>query len=294
MFWIVMTKDTIYRIPKPQELGILFGSLPERMLEEFFTDNPKALKDFDETMLNLVSPSLVPNIAAPVVEQFFNQSLFTRQKLIPSRLEKLMPEYQYTEYTSETAKQLGKMIAAIPGMRMKSGASPMVIDNYVRGWTGTLGQYALQVADKALYAAGVAPEPVKPTATLADIPVIKAFVIRYPSATAQSIQDFQDKVADLERVQNTIRQLAKNGDVEASQKEALLAQNNGEMISLSGMAESIGAQHKMIRLIYRNPNMKPVEKRQLIDQLYNNMILISRQGNKLAEEVEKMTKGKRK
>jgi hypothetical protein len=40
LFWIVFTDDHIYRIPKPHSAGIMFGSLPERMLEAFESDTP--------------------------------------------------------------------------------------------------------------------------------------------------------------------------------------------------------------------------------------------------------------
>lgn len=33
IFWIIPTKDTLIKIPKPFELGILFGTVPERMLQ---------------------------------------------------------------------------------------------------------------------------------------------------------------------------------------------------------------------------------------------------------------------
>jgi len=287
LFWIVMTKDHIFRIPKPFEMGILFGSMPERALEAFFTDNPSAFKDFNDTMVQAFTPAYVPTAALPFLEHFANRSTLTGGPIIPARLEKIMPEYQYTEYTSESAKILGKFVAAIPGGRQSNFASPILLENYIRAWTGNLGRYALQMADQLLLASGAVPDPVKPTATLADIPAIKAFVIRFPSASTQSITDFYDKYAESQKVRNTIRLLAKQGDFEAFEKELLLDENQSKLVSLDGVRKALGAQMKFIHMVNKNKDMTPIEKRQVIDSLYYNMIDIANFGNALADEVEK-------
>jgi hypothetical protein len=46
LFWIVMTDEHVYRIPKPFEIGVIFGSVPERMLDKFAADDPEAFKHF--------------------------------------------------------------------------------------------------------------------------------------------------------------------------------------------------------------------------------------------------------
>lgn len=292
LFWIVMTDDHIYRIPKPQELGVIFGTLPERVLEKFFTDNPKAMSDFTGTLSALLTPSAIPNIASPVIEQYFNRSLFTGHNIVPAQFEKILPAYHYNEYTTETGKALGKMIGAIPGVGdigkdNVTLKSPMVLENYIRAWSGNLGMYALKVADAGLTKAGVFPDPVKPTSTLADIPFIKAFVVRYPAATAQSIQDFHDRFKKSETVIQTIHHLASIGDAENMQKEFTLQENQDKLVNLGGIRDGLNHQTKLISLIYRNPQIAPDEKRQLIDGLYYGMIQEAKMGNELFTEIEK-------
>jgi hypothetical protein len=75
--WIVFTDEHIYRIPKAHSAGIIFGSLPERMLEAYESDNPGALKDLEKSILSTFVPNMIPTIAAPIVDQFANRSLFT-------------------------------------------------------------------------------------------------------------------------------------------------------------------------------------------------------------------------
>lgn len=293
LFWIFMTKDQIYRVPKPQELGILFGSGAERALDAFFTDNPNAYKEFGKTIGGVLTPSMIPDVISTPMEHYFNKSFFTGGPIVPKAMEKILPEYQYTEYTTESAKLLGKFVAAVPGGKELSIASPSVIDNYVRSWSGTLGTYILQLADQALIKSGAVPDPVKPASTLSDIPFIKAFAVRYPSASAQSIQDFYDRHEENKKVVDTIRYLAKTGDFDNMQKELALAENQPKLIALDGMKDALSNQMKFIHMVAKNKDMKPDEKRQIIDGAYYTMIQVAGQGNQLFDEIEKSLKSKR-
>lgn len=288
IFWIVMTKDHIFRIPKPFELGVMFGSVPERTLDAFADQNPRAFQALSKSMANAFLPGFMPTAATPILEQATNYSFFRNAPLVSSRAEKLLPEYQYNDYTSEFTKSIGRLVGSFPGMHDSSAASPAVIDNYVRQWTGGTGTYAMQIADAALRKAGVLPDPVRPAATLADIPVVKAFMVRYPSAQAQSIQDFDERSKKAEMTVNTIKFLAQQGDFESSLKEMTIGEDT--MLRLNGMQQALATQNKMIHMINQNPNVTPEEKRQLIDSIYYQMIEISRTGNDMLDRVDKQLK----
>lgn len=289
LFWIVMTKDHIYRIPKPFELGIIFGSGVERMLDAMAGQmDAKDLKEFLTTTGGGLIPNFIPSGISPVVEHVTNHSFFNGHSLIPSNLEKMLPEYQYTEYNSELTKAIGHIVGTVPGVKNTSIASPMVIDNYLRAWTGGLGNYALQVADAGLRKTGVLPDPVKPESTLADIPVIKAFVVRYPSASAESIQRFREDFGDREKAFNTMVQLAKQGDFDASQR--VMQMNPQAMVRMTQMNNALSQQSQLIRLVYKNPDIAPDEKRQLIDATYYNMIEMTKMGNQMLKQVDQALK----
>lgn len=285
-----INKGTIYRIPKPMELGIVFGTLPERVLSAFFTDNPHAFKDFSDAIMKALVPSLVPDAVAPVIEQYFNKSFFTGNDVIPHHLKEVSPEYQFVNYTSDTAKTLGKLIATVD--KQNQMASPVILDNYIRSWGGSLGQYTVQLADMALRKAGVAEDIVKPTATLSDIPFIKAFTVRFPTAGAASIQDFYDNYKESDTVFKTIKHLAKQGDFESMQKELALQENQEKMIRLDGIKDALANQNATIRMIDKMPDMSADEKRQMIDGIYLGMIEIAKEGNKTYRELKKAAKEK--
>lgn len=295
LFWIVLTKDHIYRIPKPFELGLVFGSVPERLLDQLKDAKPEAYKGLMKSITNVFGMNTMPTVAAPILEQMTNHSFFTDRPLIPSNLEKLLPEYQYTPYTTEFTKALGQIVGAVPNMKERSGgllpnvresdaASPVVIDNYIRGWSGTLGVYAVQIADAALRKSGVLPDPVKPEPALADIPVIKAFVVRYPSAQAQSIADFNEHYKHSKMTVDTVTYLARQGDADAAVKEANLDPIN--MIKLDAILEGIGNAQRVVQIVYKNPNFPPEEKRQIIDATYMQMIEMANAGEQMLGKIK--------
>ena len=298
LFWIFITKDHIYRIPKPFELGVVFGSGVERILDRTIGNNPDAFDKFSKSVMDVITPNVMPTALQPMVEQFANRSTMNDRTLIPKDQEKNLPEYQYTPYTTELTKKLGQMISAFPGMRDQAvgpGApfgpaaraltTPVLMENYIRAWTGGLGTYMLQLADFGLRKTGTLPDPIKPASTLADIPVVKAFIVRYPSASAQSIQDFYDQHETTKKFYDTWHAKAEEGDVEAM--ERIQAAGGPMMFArLDAIKEVLTEHSKFVRDINKNQSIKPEEKRQLIDSTYFNMIEIGKAGKQMLREAE--------
>lgn len=302
MFWIVMTKNHIYRIPKPFELGVVFGSGVERILDSTIGNNPEAFDKFSKSVFDIITPNVTPTAFQPLVEQYANRSTMNDRTLIPKDQEKNLPEYQYTPYTTELTKKLGQVISAFPGMReaatgpgapfgpaARAVTTPILMENYIRAWTGGLGTYVLQAADAGLRKTGALPDPIKPASTLADIPVVKAFVVRYPSASAQSIQDFYDQHEVTKKFYDTWLGKAQDGDVDAMTR---IQAAGGPMMfmRLDAIKETLTEHSKLVRDINKNQSIKSEEKRQLIDSLYGNMIEIGKAGKQMLRDSEKALK----
>jgi len=281
-----INRGTIWKIPKVQDTGVAFGSSVERFLEYAHKNDPKALKDFMDTLGDSVIPGVVPNIAIPALETFNNKSTFTGAPIVPGHLEGTLPEVQYTDYTTESAKLLGKIIPPVPFGELKLN-SPMVIENLIRAWSGGMGMYALQIADKALEVAGIAIPPPRPTKTLADMPVIKAFVVRFPQANVQSIVDFRERFNQSQEIFKSIKVMAAKGDFQGQQRLMLAEENQSKLVSLSGINDSLTKMKGVIERVTLDPQIPPDEKRQLIDGVYLGMINFARRGNELVDELEK-------
>lgn len=290
-----VNNGVMFRIKKPFEVGILMGSLPERLLSAFKDKNPRALDGFLNSALSGVLPNILPPGLGVPLEQATNHSFFTGQPIVSSRTEQELPQYQYTPYTSEVAKQLGRLIGAVPLLRDVGGehtklASPEVIDNYIAGWSGTLGKYAVSLVDSGLHAAGIGDTTSRPEKEWADIPFVKEFLVRNASMQAKSITDFYDQYSKTSQIYNTMRIEANKGNIEEAIK--LGQTNQDDMFKLDSTAKAISAARKTIQGVYLDKNLKPEEKRQLINSATYQAIRMAEQGNQAMEQFRKAVAGK--
>ncbi|MFH1053476.1 MAG: LPD38 domain-containing protein [Candidatus Woesearchaeota archaeon] len=287
LFWIIPTENNLWRIPKPFTLGMIFGTVPEKIMNWIRTDDPKTFENIGTALLSGSLPGVVPTAALPFVESWANKSVFTGRPIVPRGKEELKPEYQYQPYTTETAKGIGKIISSLPIIGETGTASPAKIENFIRGWTGGLGNYALKLADQALKTAGITPEKIPPSKTLADIPVIKAFIARYPGTDSQAIQEFYDHYNKIMSVKQSINNLVREGrldEVKKLQKD--YATSLPFYTSGHKMQEVLANMKRFIDKIYYNPSMNPEEKRKIVDQTYLNMITISKNFNDMFKNKE--------
>lgn len=247
-YWFLLPEDKEappYRVAKPFTYGMLFGSLPERIMSGFADDNPRAFENFGRDMLGAVTPPMLPTFAVPVLEGITNYDFFTGAPVIPERLENEPSAQQFTGSTSEIAKLIGKGVAMIPGMDDKRLASPMVIDNAIRDWTGDIGKDAVSLTNPLLRSKD---EPSRPSKMAGDNPILRAFISRYPSANSQPMDDVFDLMTRV--------------------RKGLTPDPNGELKRAEGAMRS---GFKQIRDIEASRDLDPDAKRSAIDRLYLQM-----------------------
>ena len=179
IFWCFKAGDTVYRIPKPFGLGVMFGSLPERALDYAYNKNPQSLKKWLEAAKDAFLPNLAPTAIVPIIEWMSNYSFFRGRSIVPGRLEKMPDAMQYGPNTSNMAKDIGKMF----------NLSPMKIDNLIRGYGAGMATQSLNAWD--------AVQGDRPM----DNPFKKAFTVD-PLQNPQSVQDFYDKMDEAEKAYN--------------------------------------------------------------------------------------------
>lgn len=283
-----INRGAIYRMPKPGELGVAFGSVPEMILQTFKDENPKAFANLEKTLLDLVMPTLLPDALQPMAEQYSNKNFFTGGPVVPWGAEKRLPALQYNEYTSETAKTIAGFIGEIPGIRdigtdIATVSSPMVVENYIKSWSGSGGGYVLRVLDEALYKSGVTPD-LKPESTLKDIPFIGAFTTRFPSARAASIAEFRTRFQESEKPIASADFLKKTG--QANELKQFYATHRADFVKLQKVKDSLTNQGNAIQLIYMNEKMSKEDKRHLIDGLYYMMIQTAQGGVQALDQID--------
>lgn len=287
---------TMYRIQKPFTNGVLFGSFIEASLDSWKKKDPGAFKDFISNIVGSTLAEPIPAAVTPAIEQYTNRNFYTGESLVRQSMENKLPEMQYDRYTSETAKILGKALSYVPGVRdigPKDAKldSPQVIENYIHGWGGSLGTYMVDAVDKGLEVAGIVPDKIKPIDRLSDIPFVKEFTVRFPSAKPQSIMDFDERYKQADEVHNSITAALKQGDFQTAMR--LQDRYSVNMDRLTGIDKALQNLNSAIQKTYQASDIEPVQKRQLIDTMMYQMTSMAKHGNELMDAFEKVAKTKR-
>ena len=261
----------IYRIPKPFELGILFGSVPERFLEWLDNKDPELMKNVLGSVVEAGTPGIIPTAGLPILEWLTNYSFFRGQAIVPASRKNMPPELQYTKWSSEVSKELGELLKL----------SPAKIDNTINGWTGGLGRYAVNGLDIILKKTGISPDIPEPSPELADIPVLKAFVVRSPyGSSGQAVENFYKQLEKYEQGEKFLKEMLKLGEVakfekyKAKHPELLFFYDSQRKDHYSASARylrkvsrNLSELTKKQDLIYKDRDISPVEKRRLIDEI---------------------------
>lgn len=254
-----------FRLPKPFEVGAIFGTIPERMAMTLSgKGSGKLLADrMGRMFLDTFALDPTPQLVKPIVEQYANRVAFTGRPIVGLGLSNLMPEGQYNPWTSTTMREIAQLM---PDWAPAWLRSPVRLESAMRGYVGTIGMYVLSASDMVVRESGDYPAP--PERTLGDVPVIKRFVRdRIPVSTKYGNQ-FYDMVTQANEVYRTIKQYRQQGRfVEARE---LLSENRGKLGArklLNRNRNKITSINNRIKLIYDNRKMSPGEKRRRIDKL---------------------------
>jgi len=258
MFWIIMTPDHIWRIPKPFELGSLFASVPERVMEAIDTKDPTIMNELANNIADGFTPGWMPTAIIPIVENLSNYSIFLDRPIVSRGKESYPSAQQYGPYTTETSKILGEVV----------NYSPAKIDNLVNGYGAGLGKYAMSGMDAILVGTGIVVTPPKPAKTLEEMPVIKAFMVRDPIGSgSESVNRVYNEYAQTNAEWTYIKKMVKDGDVEKAKAYAKNHPNAIDAITYTGAVDTFSTLNKAVDLIKQSENMNPQEKADRIKKI---------------------------
>jgi hypothetical protein len=258
LFWIVFTKDHIWRIPKPFEVGIIFGSVPERIMEYMDNKNPDVFNQLEADIANGATPGFIPTTLLPVIENISNYSFFRDRPIVSDSKQGLPPEAQTNSYTSEVAKIIGKAL----------NYSPAKVDNLIQGYTGGLGGYATSIIDHILIGTGAAKVTPKPATGIEDTPIIKAFSVRPPTGSqSESVNKLYSLYDEMGGQVTYVRKLVKEG--RESDAKAFI-KTHPEIVNVSGINAAVQAFSDINSardIIINSPTLTPEQKKERIDRL---------------------------
>lgn len=244
-FWIIPGKENMYRIPKPFEAGVLFGTSFERMLQ-YFDDNKNnrksvGFKGFGDRVIDSLAPSFMPTAMIPVVEAMTNYSLFRQRNIIPQSQENLPAHLQYGANTSEVAKFVGGKI----------NVSPYIVDNTIRGYGGGLAGLGLSGIDAATGA-----KENNASKKWYEAPGLRGFTAA-PYQSSNSVQRVYDDYKEQEKLHNEFKLTGQRPD----------GYDAKEFAKLKNASDSLKGLNKASKAIINNERMSGEQKREQLDKI---------------------------
>ena len=245
-----------FRLPIAFEIGFLSKVVPERFLDLAFGES-----NLDDTINSLkrgVTQTLKVDplgfqIIKPIREAYNNKNSFTGNAIVPYWMEEgLQEQLQLTRNTSEFARMIGEA----------TNISPLKIDYVMKGYTGSIGAYVLQISD--MLTRQVTDRHFI-TPRLEDLPFFKSFLL---SRTGGGLQEqFYNLRKESNKFQATVNKLKEEGRGDELQlyfKNNLgLQKTRKEILRIDRYLAKFRENIKNIE----NSDMSPSEKRERINQL---------------------------
>lgn len=299
-FWHIAPGTPYHtRIPKPFEIGLIYGSIPERIFRAVqgsktnykSGDTPgDSLRAIGSMLVNTLAINPIPQGFMPLAELWANKDTFTQRPIEDIGDKALLPEARAEWFTSDIAKRISAMMPANLGM------SPKRIQHLWEGYTGTLGTYVMGISDAVTRE--LADDPKRPSWQLRDWPVIGTFARGgEPPRNTRSMTEFYRLFDEVNKISNTIKAYRVSGDPELIRRAQVLQTKHANLLGeeveskrakagimftrvkeMNQLRDRLGELRKEAEAVIENESITPDDKRHSLD-------LIAERRNKLVRDM---------
>jgi len=257
--------DEPIKLPVPFEIGYIFKALPEALYNSMVSEHggEEAVKAFKQILLQTIpggSSYGIPQIMKPAIEAGLGKSFYTGRDILSAREKELLPEEQFRANTSELAKGIGKTL----------GISPIVFEQLVSGYTGSMGlafMHALSVA------APTDESPEKAVKRLSEYPILGGAF--QPNDAGGIINSVYERMNENIKVKQSFDKMVEEGRM--SEAKALLQRRGNEYLQAE-MAYSFKSDMNKLTQAERAiaaSNMSPEAKREQLDKIRKIKIAVA-------------------
>ncbi|CQI96189.1 DNA repair ATPase [Yersinia rohdei] len=258
-YWHAWIGDQHIRFPKPFEIGLMFGTLPERFVRALGGKDSGAkfgklvAHNFMETMA--FNP--IPQVAMPIAEAYVNYDFFKGGPIENMADSNLMAGARYNDQTSLLMREVGEA----------TNMSPKMLDHIVMGYTGSLGGYVMGATN--LLMRNLKDYGETPDMRLDEMPVIKSFFRGSdPAKSTQFTEDFYRMMAEANQINSTINSFRKQG--RGDDASELIEENRGKLSQRQGLTatqKQVKALNAQIEMVRRDGILTSEQKRERIDRM---------------------------
>lgn len=254
IFWVIPGKDTLYKIPKPFELGILFGTVPERVMQYMYDKekgrNGPGFKGLGGSIIDNLLPSAIPTGMLPAIEWISNYSFFMGRNIVPLSQSKLPDRQQYGPYTSYLARKVGNAF----------DLSPRKIDNTIQDVGGNLAALGNSIIDQA---AGL--DETRPAKRWSEAPGVRGFTAT-PYASSDSVQRLRDDYSQQEKLYNEFKMT----------KQKPEGYDSAKYVRYKNAMDAMQWTYKAQKKVMDSDRLSSEEKRDRIDRIKMQQTNIAR------------------
>ncbi len=271
--------DEPIRVPIPFEIGYIFKALPEALVNSMLDDHggEQAVKAFKQIVLQTIpggSSYGIPQAMKPAIEAGLGKSFYTGRDILSAREKELLPEEQFRNNTAEMSKLIGQV----------TGTSPIIFENLVRGYTGTMGLAFLHALS-----VGVPPgeSPEKAVKRLSEYPIVGGAF--QPNDAGGITNSMYERMNDAQKVERTYEKLVEEGRM--AEAKALLQRRGNDFLQAELAKEFKANMNQLVaaeRAIQAS-DLSPEEKRKQIDQIRKLKIAVAKEIRDVADKTVQLS-----
>jgi hypothetical protein len=267
------------RIPIPFEIGYIFKALPEALYNSMMNEHgsEEAVKAFNQILIQTIPggtsmatidvggfkvPTIlpIPQAMKPIIETSLGKSFYTGRDILSKGEQQLLPEAQFRENTTEIAKAYGSLV----------GASPIKVEAFIKGYTGTMGLAFLQAVSSPFSSEG---SPEKTYKRLSERAIIGGAF--QPNDAGEIINSTFERMNEFAKVKQTVDDYIERGEkskalelIETRGREYMLGEISGDF------TKQIGELTQYERAV-RASTLTPEEKRERLAEIRQLKIKLS-------------------
>ena len=264
-------KGFYLRIPKG-DVGVIFGTTVEKVLE--WIDKDEAGKaELDKLAVSIIKECLpisdvggfLPVAFRVPVEIMTNQKFFYQRPIVSEPKQKLERRYQYSPFTSESAKALGKVF----------NISPAKIEHLITGYGAGLARHTLKLADGVLAEMGILPKKARKPKEMADYPGVAAFADRdHIGFGSESVQRFYETLDEIEKYEATSKMMKdkkmdkERADWVRKHQAEFAASEKGLATAFRSARQDLSSLRKMKEKVLESKDLTVEEKERIVDEIH--------------------------
>jgi hypothetical protein len=259
-------EPVVVRVPVPFELGYIFKSLPEALVNTMASEEggKEALQALKQIAINTIpggSSYGIPAAAKPLIEVGLGRSFFTGRDIESMQEQQREPGERFRDSTSEVAKAIGQTF----------NVSPIKLEYLIRGYTGSLGVALVQ----SLNFLTPAPEgSEKALRRLSELPVVGT--VFQPMDAGGIIDAAYARVNEIRQAQATYEDMLTKGRTADAQAYLERKADELALASVAGdFRKRMGDVTKAERAIREAPSLSAQEKRERLNELRQVKIQIA-------------------